>query len=365
MSRVLFLVNHDVVIYNFRLELVERLLRDGHKVVISSPYGERINDLIKLGCEYHEIDISRHGMNPIKEMGLISTYKKLIKQSKPDIVFTYTIKPNVYGGISCASQGVPCVANITGLGTAVVNGGIKHLITLCLYKIGLKKAQKVFFQNTENMQFFVKHKIAMGEYDLLPGSGVNLERYSYEEYPENNGKEIFLFVGRLMKDKGFREFVDAAECMKEKKENISFEAVGFCEADFENELKKMNAESYVSFLGQQRDVHEYIKKASAIILPSYHEGMSNSLLEAAACGRPILASDIPGCRETFDEGISGFGFQPRDVDSLCEAIEKFIDLPYEKKAEMGRAGRAKMEKEFDRNIVVDKYINEVERISKE
>lgn len=365
MSKVLFLVNHDVVIYNFRLELVERLLQDGHKVVISSPYGERIDDLLKLGCEYHEIEISRHGMNLIKELGLISTYKKLIQEIKPDIVFSYTVKPNIYGGIACAAQNVSCVANITGLGTVVENGGVKRQLIVWLYKIGLRKAQKVFFQNTENMQFFAEHSIAKGKHELLPGSGVNLERNCYEEYPKKNAKIEFLFIGRQMRDKGFGEFVEAAKRVKEKNKNIEFEAVGFCEPDYKDELKKLQAESYVSFLGQQRNVHQYIKKASAVILPSYHEGMSNALLEAAASGRPVLASNIPGCRETFDEGISGFGFKPRDVDSLCDVIEKFIALPYEKKVEMGRAGRAKMEKKFNRSIVVEKYMKEIKMISKE
>ena len=145
MSKVLFLVNHEVVIYNFRLELVEQLLKNGHSVIISSPYGEKIDDLVKLGCEYYDIEIARHGVNPIKELQLISSYKKLLKTVKPDVVLTYTIKPNVYGGMACASLGVPYVVNITGLGTAVENGGILQKITLTLYRIGLRKAQKVFF----------------------------------------------------------------------------------------------------------------------------------------------------------------------------------------------------------------------------
>ena len=175
MSKILFLVNHDVVIYNFRLELVERLLKDGHRVVVSSPYGERIDDLKKLGCEYREVSISRHGKNPLKELKLIRTYKKLIKEVKPDMVFSYTIKPNIYGAIACKKYRIPCVVNITGLGTAVENKGLTQKITVILYKYAFRKVQKVFFQNAENMRFFVSHKIAIGKQDLLPGSGVNLQ----------------------------------------------------------------------------------------------------------------------------------------------------------------------------------------------
>ena len=176
MSKVLFLVNHDVVIYNFRLELVERLLAEGHQVVISSPYGERIEDLTALGCEYHEISMSRHGMNPINELTLIRRYKKLIRMVSPDIVFSYTIKPNIDGAIACRSARIPFVANITGLGTAVENGGVVQKITVRLYKYAFTKIKKVYFQNTENRQFFVDHKIAVEKHGVLPGSGVNLQR---------------------------------------------------------------------------------------------------------------------------------------------------------------------------------------------
>lgn len=171
MSKVLFLVNHDVVIYNFRLELVERLLDDGYKVVISSPYGERIEDLKALGCEYYGIDIERHGINLFQEIKLLSTYKKLVRKVKPDIVFSYTIKPNIYGAIACKKKRIPFVANITGLGMAVENKGLVQKISVLLYRIAFTKVQKVFFQNRENMQFFIEHKIAMGKHGLLPGSG--------------------------------------------------------------------------------------------------------------------------------------------------------------------------------------------------
>ena len=185
MSKVLFLVNHDVVIYNFRLELVERLIADGHEVIISSPYGERIEDLKALGCEYREIELSRHGMNPLKELKLISTYKKLLREARPDIVFSYTIKPNIYGAIACRAVKVPCVANITGLGTAVENGGIAQKIIVMLYKYALARAQKIFFQNEENRKLFETHKIALGRHDYIPGSGVNLEKFAPLPYEEN------------------------------------------------------------------------------------------------------------------------------------------------------------------------------------
>ena len=186
MKKVLFLVNHDVVIYNFRLELVERLLSDGYEVHISSPYGERIEDLKRLGAIFHETNMDRHGMNPINELKLLQNYKKLLKKIKPDIVLGYTIKPNIYGAMAAESVNIPFVANITGLGTAVENPGLSQKISIILYKIAFRKVQKVFFQNTENQQFFIDHKIALGKHGLLPGSGVNLRRFTVKEFPCSN-----------------------------------------------------------------------------------------------------------------------------------------------------------------------------------
>ena len=183
-KKVLFLVNHDVVIYNFRLELVERLIKENYEVHISSPYGERIEDLKKLGAVFHEGSMNRHGINPMQELKLFWYYKKLLKKVKPDIVLGYTIKPNIYGAMAASLMNIPFVANITGLGTAVENPGLVQKISIILYKIAFRKIQKVFFQNRENQQFFIEHNIAVKKHGLLPGSGVNLQRFALKEYPD-------------------------------------------------------------------------------------------------------------------------------------------------------------------------------------
>ncbi len=362
---ILIFTNHSEGLYKFRCELVSAMLDAGHEVHICLPNGLFISELTQMGCIFEPCEFNRHGINPFAEIQMIRDYKKIIKSLSPDVVLTYTIKPNVYGGMACASLGVPYIANITGLGTAVENGGILQKITLTLYKIGLQKAQKVFFQNSANQDFMLEHRIIKGAYDLLPGSGVNLECHCFEEYPEDDGTLTFLFIGRLMKDKGIEELIEASKTICQRHNHIKFIAIGGCEEDYKERLEPIKANCPIQFLGPQSDVHGFIKNSHAVILPTYHEGMSNVLQEAAASGRPVLASDIPGCRETFDEGVSGFGFKPRDVDSLCEAIEKFIALSYEKKAEMGRAGRAKMEREFNRDIVVQKYMDEINKIAKE
>lgn len=361
-KKVLFLVNHDIVIYNFRLELIERLLRDGYEVHVSSPYGERIKKLQELGCHYHAIEIERHGMNPKEEIELLASYKKLIAGVRPDIVFTYTIKPNVYGGMVCSKLKIPYIANVTGLGTAVENGGLMQKLTLALYKKGLRKAQKVFFQNRENMDFMIKKGIVRGSYDLLPGSGVNLEHYSYMEYPETDDPVIFLTIGRLMKDKGTDELLEAAKVIKKRFPHVIFRLIGgYDEGIYEDKVNRAVKAGIVEYLGSQLDVRPFLKDSHALIHTSYHEGMSNVLLEAAASGRPVIATDVPGCIETFTPNVSGIACKAKDVSSLVDAIKGFLEMPLADKQKMGQMGRKKMEVEFDRKNIVDAYMSELGR----
>lgn len=361
MSKVLFLVNHDVVIYNFRLELVERLLKDGHQVVISSPYGERIEDLKALGCEYRPIELSRHGMNPVQELKLLRSYVRLIREVKPDMVFTYTIKPNVYGGMACKKLGVPYVANITGLGTAVENGGLVQKITVMLYKLAFGKVQRVFFQNEENRQFFVDRKIALDKHGMLPGSGVNLQRFTPLEYPGEETTE-FVFISRIMQEKGADQYLEAAEYIREKYPNTRFHVCGFCEQAYEQRLKELQDKGVIIYHGMVRDVRTVIANTHCTIHPTYYpEGLSNVLLESAACARPLITTDRSGCREVIDNGVNGFVVKQKDTKDLIEKIEKFLSLTPGQRKAMGQAGRAKVEKEFDRQIVVEAYVKELEK----
>lgn len=360
--KILILVNHDMTIYQFRLELVERLLADGYEVHISSPYGERIDDLVACGAVYHRISIDRHGMNPLKDLSVLRKYQKLMSEICPTAVLSYTVKPNVYGGIAARWYHIPFIATVTGLGISVGNGGIKEKIVLRLYKTGLWHAQLVCFQNKENMNFMLRHGVVKGAYCLLPGSGVNLLQHCQEPYPENENELIFTTIGRIMKDKGTNELLIAARAVKMKYPKVRFRLIGSFEDDYRSVIEAAVAAGTVEYIEQQKDIHSFIMESHAIVHPSYHEGMSNVLLEASATGRPVLASDIPGCRETFDEGVSGFGFTARNSESLVRAIEKFINLPYEKKVKMGQAGRTKMEREFDRSFVVKKYMEEIEKL---
>jgi len=362
MSRILFLVNHDVVIYNFRLEIVERFLADGHEVHISSPYGERIDDLVKIGAKYHEMQMDRHGTNPKEEFRILSVYKKLMKEIKPDIVLGFTIKPNIYGAIAAKKYHIPFVANVTGLGTAVENPGIAQKILILFYKHAFRGIQRVFFQNTENRQFFIDHNIAVEAHDLLPGSGVNLERYPVREYPVD-GIIKFAFISRIMKEKGIDQYLEAAEEIKKKYKNVEFHVCGFCESEYDGKLQEMNEKGIVIYHGMIRDVTGFMGEMHCIIHPTYYpEGISNVLLEACATGRPIITTDRSGCREVVEDGFNGYKIPQKDCRALVEAIEKFFRLTFDEKKQMGFNARTKVQCEFDRKIVVQKYVNEVAKV---
>lgn len=360
--RVLILANNDIGLYKFRKELIEKLIKE-HKVSICLPNGEFIQEFVSMGCQFIPCELlDRHGRNPLKEFKLLSFYRSIIKKNKPDMVLTYTIKPNVYGGAVCASLGVPYIANITGLGAAVENRGILQNITLLLYKLGLRNAQKVFFQNTENRDFMLKHNVIKGAYNILPGSGVNLSQYQVFEYP--NGAIVdFVFIARVMKEKGIDQYLDAAVYIRKKHPKTRFHVCGFCEQNYKDRLEEMDKQGIIIYHGLVKDMTEIYKKISCTVHPTYYpEGLSNVLLESAASGRPIITTNRSGCREVIDDGVNGYIINQGDSKDLIDKIEKFLHLSVKERAAMGAAGRTKVEREFDRRIVIAAYMNELENI---
>lgn len=360
-KRVLILANNASGLYDFRNELLLRLLKE-YEVHVSLPDEEDVPEIAEEGCIVHHAHLERRGMNPVKDGKLMIQYLKLIRAVKPDVVLTYTIKPNIYGSLSCRLLKVPYIVNITGLGSAFENDGMLRKLVVFLYKVALKKASCVFFQNSKNKDIFSGFGIKGKKERLVPGSGVNLDRHIFEEYPEENEPIRLVFVGRIMKEKGIDELLYAAEKIKQEFPEVIFQLVGSYEDDYKELIEEKQKAGIVQFIGYQKIIHPFYKKASAAVMPSYHEGMSNVVLEAAATGRPVLASDIPGCREGFDDGITGIGFAPRDSQAFYEAVKRFLNLSYEERKEMGKNAREKIEREFDRKIVVESYIEEIEKI---
>lgn len=359
MSKILMLGNSKLVIFGFRGELIEKLISLGHSVYVSfpnGPFGEGEQISKQYGCNFIETKIDRRGKNPFKDLKILKSYKQIIKDIKPDYVLSYTIKCNIYGGMACQKYKVPFIPNITGLGKALYEKGILQIITKILYKKAMKKAKCIFFQNASDLKFFQESKILKGEYKLVPGSGVNLTKYKYSKMPIDDVVK-FAFIGRLMKTKGIEEFLYAAKNLKKEKSNTEFHICGYCEENFKEEIEKLNSDGIVVYHGLVDNVNDYDKMCHCIVLPSFHpEGISNVLLEAAATGRAIITTDHVGCRETIDDGVSGYLVQQQNKEDLLDKMRKFTELSYEEKNIMGKNGRKKVEKEFDRNIVINEYL---------
>ena len=363
--KILILANSDVGLYRFRKELLQKLLEETHTVFIALPEGGMVDKLIQMGCVFVRTEIDRRGTNPVKDLILLKRYIHVIRTISPDVVLTYTIKPNIYGGMACRILKKKYMANITGLGSALEKGGIISAISVFLYRLALKEASCLFFQNTANRDNMHVFRIRGKREILIPGSGVNTAEYTFEPYPDQAEPVEFLFIGRIMKEKGIEELVAAAKRVKKKHPDVRFQVAGECEEDYQNLLETAQRKGILTYLGFRDDVHALIRECSALVLPSYQEGMSNVLLEASSSGRPVLASRIPGCMETVEEGVTGLCFEAGSAESLTEAFFTFIGLSYEEKKEMGIRARRKMEQEFDRTIVIQTYLQEIRRIREE
>ena len=367
-KKILFLAQHFITLYSFRRELIERLAAEGHEVILSLPESEDNAYFTNLGCRIVPTDIDRRGVNPLKDLKLISFYRKMIPEQDPDIVFSYTIKPNIYGAMALRGRkrknGAPFrqVCNITGTGGTFLEDNWVAKICRLLYRRSIKSAYKVFFQNTADRDLFVRLNMVGDNWDMLPGSGVNLEQFHPEPLPEGEGMN-FIFMGRVMKLKGMDEFLEAARIIHAERPDTHFYIAGFIEeGEYKDKVAEYERDGSVEALGFQKDIVSWIRRCHCTILPSHGgEGVPNVLLESAAMGRLCIGSRIPGTEDVIDEGVTGYLFTPGDTQDLVRALRKALALTPEQRAAMGRAGREKMEKQFNRNIVIEKYMREVEQ----
>jgi len=349
--RVLVLANNDVGLYRFRKELLEELLKT-NEVYISLPYGELVEPLKEIGCKFIDTSVDRRGINPITDIKLLWRYFKLMKEVKPELVITYTIKPNVYGGMICRLLRIPYAINITGLGTAFEKGGLLTKLVIFMYKVACKKAKVVFFENSGNRDIFLSNKIVSPErVCLLNGAGVNLDKYPILEYPEGE-KTQFLFMGRVMAEKGINELFDAMKKLIKDDVKAELHVLGGYEENYKDVIDAYEQEGWLHYHGYQKDVRPFIKESHCLVLPSWHEGMANTNLECASSGRPVITSNIPGCKEAVIDGISGYLAESKNVDDLYQAMKHFAELSYEERMEMGLMGRKHMESNFDKRKVV-------------
>ena len=350
--KIAMVSNSSSGLFNFRKELISELIKHKIEVIIITAFDERVDQLRELGLKIYKTEIDGRGMNPFSDLKYMSKINKIIKQEMPDLVITYTIKPNIFAGVICKNRHIPYVANVTGLGSAFNNNGILKFLATLLNRVALKKARCVFFENAVNMNFYIDNKITTRKQAvLLNGAGVNLDYYNYREYPQNN-QFRFLFIGRIMKEKGIEELFEVMKRLHDEKNDCVLDVLGGFDKTYQETIKNYVSEGWLNYEGYQNDVRPFIERCDCFVLPSYHEGMANTNLESASSGRPIITSDIPGCREAVVNNVSGFLCIPKDVDSLYKAMKKIIFLKYYDREKMGLEGRKHMENKFDKKKVV-------------
>ena len=357
----------DSGILRVRSELIQELFQKKYKVYVVTPQVNDYKALIEMGCEFVPINIQAHGTNPANDFKVYKDYLNIYRRIRPDVVVSYTIKPNVYSGLACQRLKIPYIATINGIGDAIFNRGVLAFITLNLLKIGLRKAEVVFFQNKKNQQLFNDKKVVSEiKSVLIPGSGINLDIHPFEEFPKIENPITLTFIGRISRDKGIYELIEAGLILKKKGYQFLINIVGNCPDTFRKLIDDAEKNGFVHYIGKVHfsEIHKILAKSSAVILPSYHEGIANVLLEGGAAGRPIIASFAEGCEDTFDDGISGIGFEPKNVDSLVTALERFFKMTNEERRIMGMAARNKIAIEFDRKIVTAAYVDKISLIER-
>lgn len=375
---IALLTNNDDDVYCFRLELIQAILAAGYRMLISCPDGPKFEVMEEIGLRkdqefvYDDPPIDRRGTSVVNDGKLMLHYRSLFKSHRPAVILAYTAKPNVYASMVAHQLHIPVINNVTGLGSVIKESGIKRKFIMWLFKMAYRGSACIMFQNNTNMGLAKKLGWVKGDSKLIPGSGVALDRYPVQEYPDGgNGVEgapiVFNYIGRILHDKGVDDYIEAARIIKEKYPRTEFNMLGFIEPTenhYETELKELEQKGIVLYRGSQKDVKPWIKRAHAIIHPStYGEGMSNVLLENASSGRPIITTDNPGCQETVNDGISGFIYNGGDVKALVEKIEQFVrDMLNNERQLMGLEGRKKVESEFSREVVIRIYLEKIQEL---
>ncbi|WP_223428209.1 glycosyltransferase family 4 protein [Tateyamaria pelophila] len=359
--QILLSVNAAWNIWNFRRPVVEALIADGHRVTVLAPRDDSVTKLENLGCRFLPLDMSVKGLNPLQDLKLFHRFKRIFRTEQPDVILSYTIKNNIFGAMAASKLNIPFIPNVTGLGTAFLSGGVLQKIAESLYRKAFSPLSTIFFQNEDDRGLFIDRRlVTRDQAQLLPGSGIDLERFAATEFPGESEAPIFLMIARLLRDKGVLEFVEAARQVKSTHPRARFQLLGAVDAANRTAIdaatvRSWQEEGVIEYLGTSEDVRPYIAAAHCVVLPSYREGAPRTLIEAAAMARPLIATDVPGCRTVVDRDVTGYLCEVRNASDLAERIESFLTLPQADKAAMGQAGRAKMAAEFDQSLVVKAY----------
>lgn len=364
--------NTSVYVYKFRMNLIKMLQEEGYHIVVIAPYDSYVEQLKSHGVEYYEIQMTQYGMNPFKSLRVIYQLRKAFRKFQPTVSLHYTIKPNLFGNIAAYFSNTPVINNIAGAGKAFSSKSKFFTFFIeSLFRLGLKSSQKVFFQNNDDMNYFMsKNLLSKEKAERIPGSGVDLTRFMVSDSDKKNSNIIFLFVGRLLKQKGIGEYLEAATEIKKMYNNVQFLIVGEYE-ELDDYIDKRDLDRYcdntmIKYLGSVSPdrMPAILQDSDCVVLPSYYrEGVPRSLLEAAAMGKPIITTNNVGCKEVVDEGINGFKCNTKDSVCIAKAMRTVIEMPDEERIQMGRNGRLKVEKEFDEKFVLDSYMKAIKEIS--
>ena len=353
-------------LFNFRLGLIRSLLEHGYEVSTLSPEDKSSVNLHDAGCRHIHLEMDNKGVNPLSDLMMKRRLSKIYNESSPDLIIHYTIKPVIYGSLAAAKLGIPFVNNITGLGTAFIKQNWVTWLVKQLYRRSQKKAVFVFFQNADDKEFFSRRKLIPENVpqEIIPGTGIDTDHFQLSPYPAKNSV-TFLLIARMLWDKGVGEFVEAARQIKTEFSDVRFQFLGFLDvknrtAISHEQMQIWEEQGVIDYLGEADDVRPYIADVDCVVLPSYREGLPRTLLEAAAMGRPIIATDVTGCREVVDHGVNGYLCKARDANDLAEKMKDMIKLSRNERQEMGLRGRKKMEREFDEKIIVQKIVDRIE-----
>ena len=371
--RVLITANTTWNLVNFRSGLIAALVSRGFDVVAVAPDDEYRDRLRELGCRYVPLNMDNQGTHPVKDALLLWRYVVVLLRLRPAVVLSYTVKPNIYASLAARLVGVTVINNVSGLGTAFLRGGWLGGVVCSLYRVALRRSHRVFFQNDEDRQVFIeKRLVAPARTGLLPGSGIDLVHFSPLAFDgsslRNGAGLVFLMVARLLWDKGVLEFVEAARRVKALFPESRFQLLGFLDVKNQTAVGRSDVEAWVKdgvveYLGTTDDVRPFLADADCVVLPSYREGTPRSLLEAAAMGRPLLATDVPGCREVVIDGVNGLLCRLRDSVDLAEKMMQMITMPMSALLQMGQESRRLAEMRFDEQIVIRKYLEAIYEVA--
>lgn len=367
--KIIISVNTTWNIFNFRVSLIKALQSKGYQIIAVSPKDEYVERLEAMGVQHIPIKLDQKGINPLKDLNLIRQYYTIFKSIRPDLILSYTVKPNIYGNLAARTLKIPTINNITGLGTLFINSNTTSYIGKLLYKTGLSSSKHVFFQNQDDKDLFIQTRFTSDKNSsLIPGSGVNIKHFKSSRIT-NKGKR-FLFSGRLIGDKGIFEYLEAAIIVLKKFPDVEFLLAGEMGVNNRTAISEDNLNGYIEkssqlkYLGKSDNMLELLKTIDVMVLPSYREGLSKSLLEANAMKIPIITSDVPGCRDIVTHGYNGFLCKVKSVDSLARSIEEIIEISEEMRHEMGLNGRIHIEQFFSEEKVINHYLNQVNRLLK-